>query len=130
MTWYCSQIKLHFVHLMISWLKIDFYINMNTITYLIKFSNSLKISNKYKFYSLWFDPTRAQTYDLPYLRRASNHYTTDAVFMDGCEQTDVWMNERYRIIYIGILRYIQMYLPCTLKEYQFRKIKCPFIQCL
>ena len=95
-----------------------------------KYCSAFKISNKYKFYSLWFDPTRAQTYNLPYLRRASNHYTTDAVFMDGCEQTDVWMNERYRIIYIGILRDIQMYLPCTLKEYQFRKIKCPFIQCL
>jgi len=43
-------------------------------------------SNKYQFYSLWFDPTEARTQDLPHSRRA-NHYTTDAVksrMVDHC----------------------------------------------
>ena len=34
---------------------------------------ALRRSNKYQFYSLWFDPTRAPTHEHAY------HYTTDAV---------------------------------------------------
>ena len=35
------------------------------------------------FYSLWFDPTRAPTYDLLHSRIAVNHYATDVVTTDG-----------------------------------------------
>jgi hypothetical protein len=38
-------------------------------------SSLLQGSNKYQFYSLWFDPTGALTHDLPH----ANHYVTDAV---------------------------------------------------
>ena len=42
--------------------------------------------NKYQFYNffgVWFDPTGAQTHDLPHLHwgKRANHYTTDAVYM-------------------------------------------------
>jgi hypothetical protein len=37
-------------------------------------------SNKYQFYSLWFEPIWAWTHDLPHSQgEHTNHYTTDAV---------------------------------------------------
>jgi hypothetical protein len=35
------------------------------------------------FYSLWFDPTRAPTYDLLHSRIAVDHYATNVVTTDG-----------------------------------------------
>ena len=48
------------------------------LTSLCSFSLMLRAQrrgNKYKFHSLWFDPTGARTHDL----LGANHYTTDAV---------------------------------------------------
>jgi hypothetical protein len=40
----------------------------------------LEEKKKYKFYSLWFEPTRAQTQDLSHFRgEHAIHYTIDAV---------------------------------------------------
>ena len=36
-------------------------------------------SNKYQFYSLWFDPIRARTHDLRTRGEQANHYTSEAV---------------------------------------------------
>ena len=52
----------------------------NKLLNLYKSVSLMQESNKYQFYSPWFDPIWARTHNLPHsMEEYANHYTTDAV---------------------------------------------------
>ena len=72
-------------------------------------------SNKYQFCSLWFDPIRTRTHDLPHSRQARNHYTTNAVIEVMIFANKMSININVDVLIVHSFQWTYIYIVCIWK---------------
>jgi hypothetical protein len=118
--------------------RVDMLLNSDTVsetTSFYSYSLMMHSGEKYKFYSLWFDPTGSRTHDLPHSRRADDlPHSRRADDLPHSRRARLTITPSMQFVQISNIQVFCMFLRLTwklwIKTSANTILKCVLCNCL